>query len=111
MDDEWFILIDSKKEGPFSLQELKEDKRITPDTLVWKEGFKDWIAIRFVSELEDVFKDENVVKSPDEKIPESISTDLMQEQAALTLQQDPSQMILWILILILLLIYLLYQFK
>ncbi len=110
MKDSWFVLIEGKKDGPFSIKELKKDKRITPDTLVWKEGFKEWVAIRFVSELKDLFRDENVVKKDDESN-EPVSTDLMQEQAALTLRQDPSQWILLVLVLILLLVYVLYQVK
>lgn len=109
MDDEWFILINNKKEGPYSFKELKEDKRITPDTLVWKKGLKEWIPIRFVPELADLFKDENVVKPSGSTSSESISADLTQEQATLTIQQEPSPVILWIIILILLLTYLLYQ--
>jgi hypothetical protein len=101
MDKIWFILIADEKEGPYSFFQLKRDPRITPDTLVWKEGFKDWTAIRFVPELKDIFKDENVVKEePDLLNP--VPTDLMQDQAALTIQQDPSQFILWTIVLILL---------
>lgn len=54
----WFIKVDGRKEGPFSLQDLKFHPRMTPDTLVWKEGFKDWIPARKVPELKSLFEDE-----------------------------------------------------
>lgn len=57
-DKIWFIIIDGQKEGPFSIQDLKHHPRMTPDTLVWKEGFKQWIPARKVAELKSIFEDE-----------------------------------------------------
>lgn len=104
MDKVWFIFVDNKKEGPFTPLELKEDPRVNPDLLVWKEGFHAWIAIRHVPELALVFKDTHI-QSPKQVDPgEQTSSDLIPEQATLTLRQDPLQWILWVLILILILI-------
>ncbi|WP_068467909.1 DUF4339 domain-containing protein [Candidatus Protochlamydia phocaeensis] len=112
MSREWYILIQNERAGPYSIQELKIDERITPDTLVWKEGWKDWLAMRFVPELKEVFEDKPESKPIYEDIkPKPLSADLMQEQEALTLQQDPYQLFLWILLFILILIYLFYQFN
>jgi len=59
MDKIWFININAKQEGPYSLYELKRDVRITPDIFVWKEGFDQWKRIRDVPELKSLFEDEN----------------------------------------------------
>lgn len=61
----WYIFIEDKEEGPFSVDELKNEPRLTPDTLVWKEGFKNWIPIRHVPELQIIFKDEEIT-NPEE---------------------------------------------
>lgn len=58
LDKIWFIKVDERKEGPYNIQDLKHHPRMTPDTLVWKEGFKDWILARFVPELKVLFEDE-----------------------------------------------------
>ncbi len=110
MKQEWYILIDGCKEGPFTSLELKADSRITPDTLVWKEGFLEWIAIRFVPELKLIFKDEPESKPlHEDPSTQPIGSDSSSEQATLTIQEDPSQFFLWILLLILVLIYVFYQ--
>ena len=57
MMKEWFIQIDGSSQGPYSIEDLKRDDRITPDTLVWKEGFANWVPMRKVAELEEVFRD------------------------------------------------------
>lgn len=59
MIKEWFILIDGNKEGPFSYLDLKRDRRLTWETLVWKQGFKKWLPIKDVPELSDLFKFED----------------------------------------------------
>lgn len=106
---EWFIIIDNRQEGPYSLQDLDDDPRFTPDTLVWKEGFKEWVQARFVLEMKEVFKDKSTQHHDDKD--ENLKTDLgKQEQITLTLRQDPYQFFLWILILLLLLFYIFYQF-
>ena len=107
MNKVWFILINSKREGPFTPVQLLKDPRVNPDSLVWKEGFIEWIAIRFVPELADIFKDKHIVKPS--KADEEPTTANFTDQITLALQQDPYQWILWILVLILLLTYVLYQ--
>ncbi|QLH34784.1 MAG: DUF4339 domain-containing protein [Parachlamydiaceae bacterium] len=52
----WFIYLEGQKEGPFTLLELKRHPRMTPDTLVWKEGFKTWIPARKVPELQSLLR-------------------------------------------------------
>jgi Interferon-induced transmembrane protein/GYF domain 2 len=40
--------------GPFSVEEL-QDKNLTPDTLVWKEGLVDWVPARNLQDLQSLF--------------------------------------------------------
>ncbi len=49
----YFIYINKLKEGPYALEELLT-KPLTPDTLVWSEGFADWKLAKNVPELSDV---------------------------------------------------------
>lgn len=107
MQKEWYILIEGQKEGPFSLPELKQDPRLTPDTLVWRKGFKDWVAIRFVPELKAVFEDEPESKPLHEEAEPPTPTNLPTEET-LAIRQDPPQLFLWIIVLILLILYLFY---
>lgn len=109
MNNDWLILIEGKEEGPYSLRGLRAHPKVTPDTLVKKKDWKKWVAIRYVEELKDVFKDES--DSPQTVNGKKILPELSQEQEVLTLrQQDPFFSYLWLLLLILLLIYLVYFF-
>ncbi len=107
MVKEWFILINGIQEGPYSIKDLKRHSQLTPDTLVRKRGWKDWVAIRHVLELKDVFKDEPSPQLLNGK--KSAPGDLTSDQAALTIsQQDPFHPYLWILLIVSFLIYLIY---
>lgn len=53
----WYIKVNDQKEGPYSIHDLKIHPQMTPDTLVWKQGFKDWIMARKVPELKVLFED------------------------------------------------------
>lgn len=108
MNKIWFIWIDGMKEGPYNAIDLKRDPRITPDTLVWKEGFKEWKAIRHVGELKEIFKDKPESKPLHENTPLPIGKGAPEEEA-LTLQNDPFQFYLWLLVIVLITLYLFYQ--
>jgi hypothetical protein len=108
---EWFIIIENQQLGPYSLLDLKKEPRFTPDTLVWKKGYKEWTKARFILELQKLFKDEPKPRALHEpKKSNGIESDLQQSQAALTLQQDPYQFLLWILVLLLIIFYTFYRF-
>ena len=47
----YYIYRNLKKQGPFSLQELK--KRIHPETLIWYEGLEDWAKAVEIKEIKD----------------------------------------------------------
>lgn len=108
MNKEWFILVDGKQEGPYSPEDLNSHSKLTPDTLVWKKGWKEWIAIRHVRELKDVFKDKPAPKPLTENGKKGVITDLSTDQATLTISQDPFHPYLWILLIISFMIYLIY---
>ena len=51
-EEEWWVGIDGRKEGPLKTSKIKEllsSGKITYDTLIWKDGMKDWTM---VSEIE-----------------------------------------------------------
>lgn len=110
---EWFVIIDNQQAGPYSLAELKRNPRFNPDTLVWKRDFQEWIKARFVPEMQEVFKDEPEAKAlhePDKD--QSLESELgQQNQATLTLQQDPFpyQLLLWFLFCLLIIFYTFFQ--
>ena len=44
-EEEWWVGIDGRKEGPLKTSKIKEllsSGKITYDTLIWKDGMKDW---------------------------------------------------------------------
>ncbi len=110
MDKIWFVDVNGKQEGPFSIQELKSLTAITPDTLVWREGFDQWRAIRKVHELEDLFKDEQDSEEDDSEEnklnPKKIPDD---DELALSLPGEFPPVI-WLMLILLALSYLMYYF-
>jgi GYF domain 2 len=111
MQKEWYLLIQGKKEGPYHLIDLQRDKRITPDTLVWKMGFHNWIAIRYVPELESLFKDEKPPNdsedSPEIDQDEQKTSSGLQE-VTMALRYDPPQFYFWLLVAAILICYVFY---
>jgi hypothetical protein len=106
----WFILIDECKEGPFSLLDLRSDPRITPDTLVWKEGFESWVPIRNISELQSVFEDSNDSKDKiDEKDVNQAAKKINLENDVIALRSDPPFHYLSFIIALILIFYVIYQ--
>ncbi len=57
MKKTWYIKIRGKQKGPYTLDQLKRNREITPDTLVWSPEFEAWIPIRNIPELQEIFKD------------------------------------------------------
>lgn len=100
MEKIWYIKIENQIEGPFSVKDLKCDRRITPDTLVFRNGFDQWVPMRHVSELKEVFSDEKEpsAASEDEKEEGVI---VPQDEMVLHLQNNYSPFLFLILILIL----------
>lgn len=107
---EWFTVYENRQEGPFSQKELMIDVRLTPETLVWKKGMKDWIKVKEVQELKFAFEDHTEVSEKDEEeFNEVIQPKFEHEEETLTMQMEPYQYSLWILIILIVLIYILFQ--
>jgi GYF domain 2 len=107
MEKIWYIILEGRKLGPFSVQDLKRDSRISPDTLVWKEGFEDWVPIKEVPELRAVFKDQD--EEPEEEEEEGA----LPPEEELTLQmkeEPPSFLPLVILLTLCVMVYLLIKY-
>jgi len=57
-DKKWFLYVDGKNEGPFSISELQSRRAsggLTTSSFVWCEGMADWIEAAQVSELAALF--------------------------------------------------------
>lgn len=93
----WFILIEGVKEGPYSISDLRRDPRVTPDTLVWRQGFKSWAPIRDVPELKAVFEDAKNGKQ--EETPSAAKFSLHSKgEIALRQRQEPPYFLFWLAI-------------
>ena len=109
MKKEWYILIGDQKEGPYTPADLKNHPGVTPDTLACKEGFKEWVPIRFIPELKFIFEEEPSVQPVKEETPKA-NVAIPSDEATLTLKQDPFQFFLWILLFSVLLLYLILNY-
>lgn len=59
---EYFIIDENNQQaGPFSLEQLAE-KAITPETLVWAQGMKDWTPAWKVTELKNVLEASEAIR-------------------------------------------------
>lgn len=105
---EWFIDIEGKKEGPFSISDLKRDNRITPDTLAWKQGFIRWKKIRDIPELKEIFADADDKSKIDLSVKDQLIN--QREEIILDLRKDPPYLFWTFIILCVLLLYALIQF-
>ncbi len=92
---EWYCLFRGRKEGPFSLADLKRHPRFTPDTLVWKKGFPQWVKASKIRELEKIFKEEKQ-RSKGEKNGKDKRT--FQGAEILTARQTPPPYIVFLII-------------
>ena len=107
----WFIFIEGNREGPWSFEDLKSDTRITPDTLVWKDGFANWKKISEVPELKALFKDVPGSKEDEDKDVEVVGVGKPSEgELTMDIRQEPPYL-LWILIALISLLYIILQLQ
>lgn len=109
MEKIWFLLIDGKEEGPYSIADLRRHIRLTPDTPVRRKGTARWILLRFIPELQSLFEDEPESKPPSDKKKDKNKSQLEDGGVVLALRQDPPSFWFWILIAAIVLFYVLYQ--
>lgn len=62
---QYYYVADNKRKGPYSLSEIL-DARLTPDTLVWREGLKDWTKYSDIDDFNHIPNRRSI------KIPEPI---------------------------------------
>lgn len=108
----WFIDVDGKLIGPFTVFQLRNFPGLTPDTLVWREGFRYSLPIRSIPELRDLFEDSEPL-NPDEEEGESEPTRVKfskgptADEMALDLRAAPPS---WIIPILLALLFILLAF-
>lgn len=109
MDKIWYIEINSLAEGPYSIEELESDRRINPDTRIWKEGFSKWKMIRDVPELKNLFSEnKNKQRKKKNNIPEEIPSSLqVGDQLVLDMRMQPPYF--WILVALITLFYIFFH--
>lgn len=101
----WFIEIEKRPLGPFSAKQLKNNPRVTPDTLAWKAGMEKWLPIRQIPELAfDLFSDEEQPTTEQKKDGEPVKNE--GEELTLLNDSNPNPFIWWIFLLLLLFAYL-----
>lgn len=106
---EWYVIIEGHVKGPLTINELRKEWKITPDTLVWKEGFGEWLPIRLIPELKILFEDPPA-KKPTPPIEPPAKKPLAQNEV-LTVHFPPPYLITGLIVVILLLLYFLLMGK
>jgi hypothetical protein len=104
----WFVQLEGRKEGPFSELDLKNDYRLTPDTLVWREGFARWLPIRKIPELKKIFEDEEISEQDDDES-KSLSKLSNKEEMVLAIKEQNPNFLFWFLIALVVTLYIIYQ--
>lgn len=60
----YYMVVDEKSTGPFTLDEITLHPKLTLETLVWKPGLENWIAAKHLPELSPAFKNQNTEGNP-----------------------------------------------
>lgn len=102
MDKIWFIKVEEKAEGPFSVEELRWDPRISPNTMAWREGMPVWLPMHKIPELAQLFEEDESSSQGAE--------DPQGGEKVLTLNTDPQPLYYIYLLIALLIVILLYFF-
>jgi hypothetical protein len=99
MEKIWYIRFGSIQEGPYSVRDLKRDPRVKPDHLVWRKGFTQWVPIRNVRELKEVFEDEE--RPEEEENKDLPATRFQLDELALDMNQEPPHFYYWYIFILL----------
>lgn len=60
----YYMVVDEKSTGPFTLDEIKLHPALKPETLVWKPGIENWVAAMTLPELTPAFVNRNNPEPP-----------------------------------------------
>lgn len=99
----WYVWISGKQEGPFSVNELKKMKELTPDTWAWRQGMPAWLPIRKIPELRELFEEE--LPPENEELQQGA---LPEKDAALVMPYAQPPWFFWFLIALVLVLYALF---
>lgn len=56
---QYYMVVNEQQAGPFTLEEIIAHSHLSPETLVWKPGYDNWLAAKNFPELEAVFANLN----------------------------------------------------
>ena len=56
MNEQYYMVVDGKSVGPFTLEDLLNHPNLTDETLVWKPGLSEWIQAKTMPEFENKFR-------------------------------------------------------
>ena len=73
-DTNWHVAIDRKTVGPLDLsqlQQLASNHQISPGSLAWIDGMKEWQSIESIKALEGLFDDADSSASTPPKLPDN----------------------------------------
>ena len=62
----YYMVVDEKSTGPYTLDEIILHPKLTPETLVWKPGIENWVAARTLVELKPAFFNRQETVEPEE---------------------------------------------
>lgn len=99
MEKLWYIKIRGIQQGPYSIEQLKRHSEVTPDTLTWYPKVSDWIPMRSVPELKEVFEDIDNDQEDEEDEEEEELTERKKKftnELVLELQRDQPPFHLWL---------------
>lgn len=102
----WYIKFGENQEGPYSVEQLRSDRRITPETLVWRKGFSNWVPIGKVPELKVIFEDSEPADQQGNEL--SLKNEYSKGELAIDMRFDPP-FLFWILIFLIVMSYLFFQ--
>lgn len=106
MGKEWYIQVDGKPEGPYSLEELRAHPRVTPDTLVQRKGTSEWTPAGKVKALKKLFQDEPKPSDEEEKKKEeALPSRVTPNGLVIDLRRDPPHLFFWIVLVLIFVLY------
>ena len=108
MDKCWYCIVEGGAKGPYTKEDLLLKPFFTPESLVWKEGFSDWKPAKDVDGFFDQDDSEEDTRPDFKDLNDEDGVD-SEGEVALLEEKEPPNFILWLLILLVILVFYLYQ--